>query len=248
MTVRHLLHHSGGFRWGLIQQHPDLSNAEYMNWAIKEYGEDQGEPGTSYMYSNFGFFLLGRVIEAASGMPYEKYINSSVLHPMGVRGAIIAGNTLDDRAPDEVVYYSWDPLDMAPYIFNMHRKAASGGWALSTFDVLHFLNSLHTFLKSETIRDMISPNPVNNRTGLCWNVDDRHESKLSYWHRGDLPGTFAHAHHWESGGHVYTYAFAMNRDYYLLQPKDYDDFVFEPLKKIIEESYVMSGTSGGMLI
>ena len=203
VTVRHLLHHSGGFWWGLIQEHQHLSNTEYLNWALQEYGSEQLEPGTKYTYSNFGFFLLGRVIEAASGMLYEEYIKSSVLGPMGVRGAIIAGNTLADRAPDEVVYYSWDTLNIAPYIFNMKRKAASGGWALSTFELLRFMNALHSFLKPASTAAMIASNPVNNQTGLCWNVNDRRESNIEYWHGGDLPGTFAHTHHWASGGHVY---------------------------------------------
>lgn len=40
-------------------------------------------PGTTYQYSNYGYKLLGRVIETASGMPYERYARR-VLNRAGV--------------------------------------------------------------------------------------------------------------------------------------------------------------------
>ena len=33
-------------------------------------------PGTAYAYSNFGYCVLGRVIEAVTRMPYHRYVGS----------------------------------------------------------------------------------------------------------------------------------------------------------------------------
>ena len=36
------------------------------------------DPGERYAYSNFGYCLLGRVIEKLTGKPYEQYVQGSV--------------------------------------------------------------------------------------------------------------------------------------------------------------------------
>lgn len=103
----------------------------------------------------------------------------------------------------------------------MRREDSTRGWALSTFELLRFMNKLHYFLKNASIEAMIAPNPTKPDTGLCWNVIERSEKNLEYSHMGEplnsyeysvLHGTFAHVHHWEVDGHVFTYAFATNRE------------------------------------
>src|SRR5579871_1547440 len=42
------------------------------------------DPGTKYVYSNFGYCVLGRVVEAASGMSYGDYVQQHVLAPAGI--------------------------------------------------------------------------------------------------------------------------------------------------------------------
>jgi CubicO group peptidase (beta-lactamase class C family) len=63
------------------------------------------DPGTKYAYSNFGYCVLGRVIEAASGMRYHDYVAAHVLHPLGITRMRLGRNLLRDRAPGEVKYY-----------------------------------------------------------------------------------------------------------------------------------------------
>ena len=41
----------------------------------------------AYAYSNLGYLLLGRVIEAVSGRPYETCVREEVLAPLGIREA-----------------------------------------------------------------------------------------------------------------------------------------------------------------
>ena len=64
------------------------------------------DPGTASAYSNFGFNVLGRVIEHVSGQPYEDYVVEHVLTPAGITTMAIGGTTLDERIPGEVRYYS----------------------------------------------------------------------------------------------------------------------------------------------
>jgi len=42
------------------------------------------DPGTKHAYSNFGYCVLGRVIEKITGEPYEAHVRKSILAPMGI--------------------------------------------------------------------------------------------------------------------------------------------------------------------
>jgi CubicO group peptidase (beta-lactamase class C family) len=41
-------------------------------------------PGVAYEYSNFGFGILGRIVTAASGTPYNDYVEAHILKPLGM--------------------------------------------------------------------------------------------------------------------------------------------------------------------
>ena len=56
------------------------------------------DPGTRQAYSNFGFNVLGRVIEHVSGQPYEAYVRDHVLTPAGITAMRLGRTRLADRA------------------------------------------------------------------------------------------------------------------------------------------------------
>jgi N-acyl-D-amino-acid deacylase len=62
------------------------------------------DPGTRQAYSNFGFNVLGRVIEHVSGQPYGAYVRNHVLSPAGITRMRLGRTRLADRAPGEVHY------------------------------------------------------------------------------------------------------------------------------------------------
>ena len=85
LTIRHLLTHSGGFPednpWGDRQL--DATEAEFT--AMLRAGIPFSTmPGTAYEYSNFGFAILGRVVERVAGMPYERRVEERILRPLGM--------------------------------------------------------------------------------------------------------------------------------------------------------------------
>ena len=55
----------------------------------------QFAPGTSAVYSGWGFHILGDVITRVAGQDYEYYVREQVLAPMGVHGMSVAKS----RAP-----------------------------------------------------------------------------------------------------------------------------------------------------
>ncbi|MEH0156380.1 PKD domain-containing protein [Limibacter armeniacum] len=143
VTVRHLLEHTSG--WTNIPFDPLFSNistsqaeliADMLDNRALEYS-----PGATYYYLNFGYMLLGRIIEAVSGMSYENYMQSNVLQASGVNAAMqIGGNTLGQRLPNEVKYYGQEGF--SPYNLNIERLDAAGGWVASATDLVKILRRI----------------------------------------------------------------------------------------------------------
>ena len=63
------------------------------------------DPGERYAYSNFGYCLLGRVIEKVSEKRYEEYVKEKVLAPLGIERMRLGKTLPNERAKGEVKYY-----------------------------------------------------------------------------------------------------------------------------------------------
>ncbi|MGV3710887.1 MAG: serine hydrolase domain-containing protein [Gemmatimonas sp.] len=85
ITVRDLLSHSAGFPednpWG--DQQLAATDAQ-LSRMIESGIPFSTSPATNYEYSNFGFAILGRIVQNVGGMPYPQYIRTRVLQPLGM--------------------------------------------------------------------------------------------------------------------------------------------------------------------
>ncbi|MFL5580230.1 MAG: serine hydrolase domain-containing protein [Gemmatimonadaceae bacterium] len=91
ITIRHLLSHSAGFPednpWGDQQ----LAATEEQFSAMLRGGIPfSNAPGVAYEYSNYGFAILGRVVARASGVPYNQYVETHVLRPLGMTSTTLS--------------------------------------------------------------------------------------------------------------------------------------------------------------
>jgi CubicO group peptidase (beta-lactamase class C family) len=102
ITVRLLLAHLSGIpnpiplRW----VHPAAQHATFDEHAalaavLAAHPTLAAAPGKSYRYSNIGYWLLGRVVERAAGMPFPSYVQSHVLAPLGLTPADLGYAILD---------------------------------------------------------------------------------------------------------------------------------------------------------
>jgi CubicO group peptidase (beta-lactamase class C family) len=111
MTLGHLLSHTSGFRastwpWGGSEAwHP----FEPTRWeelaAMMPWTELLFRPGERFGYSNPGIVLLARILEEASGEPWEAYVQKWIFHPLGL----------------EASYFRHTPPHLAPYRSNAYR-------------------------------------------------------------------------------------------------------------------------------
>jgi CubicO group peptidase (beta-lactamase class C family) len=196
ITVDNLLTHTAG-GWAADENDPMFHNDGWDQEKLISQTIDNvaltSPPGTVWAYSNFGYCVLGRVIEQVTGQPYAAYVQANILAPCGITTMQIAQNSERHRAPDEVIYigqYSEDP-----YKINVNRMDSTAGWIASSTELVQFLNhvagapGIPPLLKPESIRAMITPSPVSPqgeaRYARGWMV----AQNGSWWHSGSLPGS-----------------------------------------------------------
>ncbi len=200
ITVDHLLTHTAG-GWPADDTDPMLHNNGWDQAKLIASTIENvlltNQPGAQWIYSNFGYCILGRVIEQVTGQPYEAYVQSRILAPCGITTMQIARNSERDRAPNEVVYIG--QYNEAPYKINITRMDSTAGWIASSTQLVQFLNhvagapNIPALLKPETIRAMTTPAPAypagSARYARGWMVSDNGAG--SWWHSGSLPGSAA---------------------------------------------------------
>ncbi len=199
VTVDDLLTHTSG-GWPNDNTDPmfrfnSWDHTKLITWALANLPLTY-PPGEHWAYSNFGYCVLGRVIEEVTGQPYDAYVKANILAPCGITDMKIAENKMKERAPTEVVYYG--QYGENPYNFNITRMDSHGGWIASAQDLAIFLDhvagdgKIPAMLKPETIKLMTTPSPAypagsGGKYARGWMVRDNGNG--NWWHSGSLPGT-----------------------------------------------------------
>ena len=197
ITLHHLLTHTcGGWEHeegDPMFLNPAMNHKELITWALQNQPL-KFEPGTHYVYSNFGYCILGRVIEKISGQSYAEFVQQTVFAKCGIKDMRIAGNTYAQRASGEVVYYGQTGSGTNPYIMNITRLDSAGGWIGTPSDLVQFAMHVDGFkttpniLKADTIKTMTTASSVNPNYACGWCVN----SFPHWWHTGVLAGTITH--------------------------------------------------------
>jgi len=198
VTVDHLLTHTAG-GWpddatDPMFQHNSWDQAKLISWTLENLPLSY-PPGQHWAYSNFGYCVLGRVIEQITGQSYADYVQANVLAPCGISGMGIAANSMKHRASNEVIYYGQYGED--PYKANVTRMDSESGWIATPSNLVQFLDHLGSpnfpsLLKPETIRIMTTPSAAYPPASAAkyargWLV--RGDSAGNWWHSGSLPGS-----------------------------------------------------------
>jgi len=132
-TIRQLLSHTSGIpnpiplRWvHLAAAHQHFSDRNALRAVLRQHPRLAFAPGTRFAYSNIGYWLLGAVIEEATGQAFASYVTDRVLRPLGIAAYELA-YTVPDAARHAAGYlekYSWMNL-VKPWLID---RALIGGY------------------------------------------------------------------------------------------------------------------------
>lgn len=201
ITVRHCLQHRGG--WDRDKSYDPIFIPRKIGEAfgappavtpeqIVRYMMSQPldfDPGLRYAYSNLGYLVLGRIIEAVSGKGYEKFVRDEILTPLKIETAQLGRATLAGRAKGEVLYYdSKDRKGASLYapevgklvplqygVQNHEAYEAHGGWIASAIDLVRFAMCFDDrnrcpLLKASSIEEMWSRPEEGGKTSSVWPI------------------------------------------------------------------------------
>lgn len=203
VTLRHLLSHTSGI-FPFSEQHdfevnmfipgmPRDSATRLMKLEPFQY-----RTGTAQAYSNSAFWLLGLVVEKASGMTYEAYLEQRIFGPLGMTRSMFCNSALNvakrahgygiqnnviRRAP--MVQYAW--------VF------APGALCSTAGDLVTWLQALHggKVMSPASYAEMTTPARLADGTtvryGLGIKVAEDYRGLLSIGHGGTAPGFRADA-------------------------------------------------------
>jgi D-alanyl-D-alanine carboxypeptidase len=191
VTVRHLLTHTGGTGdiFGPEFDQHRLQLREHRDY-LKLYGSRglRYQPGDHFEYSNYGFILLGALIERVSGVSYYDYVRDHIFRPAGMTATGSLPESVD--VPNRAVGYmrtapggAWVPnTDTLPW-----RGTAAGGGYSTVGDLLRFAEALRSgrLISKATLAEATRPH--QEQYGYGFGVQG--EGRLRSWgHGGGAPG------------------------------------------------------------
>ena len=196
VTIHHLLTHTGG-TGDFFGPEFDKHRLELKTLPdyVKLYGTrgPEFEPGSKWEYSNYGFLLLGLIVQRVSGQDYYEYVREHIFKP--------AGMTSSDSLPEEQavpgrsIGYTkfdggkdWKPnADTLPY-----RGTSAGGGYTTVEDLQKFASALlnHKLLDAEHT-ELLTTGHADTPRGSKYAygfMDSREDGVRSFGHGGGAPG------------------------------------------------------------
>jgi D-alanyl-D-alanine carboxypeptidase len=196
VTIQNLLTHTGG-TGDIFGPEFDAHRKELRTLQdyVNLYGKRglEFEPGSRWEYSNYGFLLLGVVVERVSGKSYYDYVNENIYGPAGMAAS---GSLTEDQsvANRSIGYTHFGGSGLQPNTDTLPYRGTSAGGGYSTVeDLLKFANAVssHELLDAENT-ELLTTGKVNTARGVKYAFgfmdDDTDATMRHFGHGGGAPG------------------------------------------------------------
>ncbi|MFC1997565.1 serine hydrolase domain-containing protein [Chloroflexota bacterium] len=223
VSIRQVLNHTAGLSnampelitWLHMEGEPHVNQTELVIEKLPEYNELRFLPGEKAQYSNFGYIVLGALIEAVSGQAYETYLIDNIFLPLGMQNTnfvytesmAISEATGSQHLMD--MYTPFFPIFKLNFLIRQrvgmrlwfHRvyndQTSPTGLIGPVTDIALFMNAYlnngESLLQPETISLMnavLDPlSPTNDFSqGLGWQAHINADGRRTLAHSGGGPG------------------------------------------------------------
>jgi CubicO group peptidase (beta-lactamase class C family) len=197
ITIRHLLTHTSGIPdiWNIpSEEYTPLRTQRLTRARIIELFRDKPldfAPGEKGAYSGPGYFLLGIIIERASGRSYEEFLRENIFDPVGMTrtGYDHVDRLVKNRASGYVMRN--DSLLNTQDVGRWNSFGSSGLYS-TVEDLLRWEQALYTekLLSRRTVDEMFTPAGgevfPGIRFGYGWGTTTQH-GRAAQLHSGTSP-------------------------------------------------------------
>lgn len=205
ITVTHLLTHTSGLPGDpptIRREHDDypiLAFTHFELYQSLEASELAFRPGSDWSYSNFGYGVLGHVLERAAGRPYETLLVEELLDPLTMRST---SATLWPELRERLAtpyYYAEESGTLVRYTpWDEEALSPAGGLSSTVGDLGRFVSFLlrvsrgtESRLDPQTLRrqgSVIHRLSPTHGYGMGWFVEDREGLGRVVYHGGGVDG------------------------------------------------------------
>ena len=196
IRIHHLLTHSSGIicdgnAYWTSRYPPDL---EAIKRQVKER-VSVFRTSENIKYSNFGYAVLGQVVEAASGLSYGEYVRKTILEPLEMRDTVIDVDR-ENLAKHATGYKRWLPRREREPIEHFPAKVMrpAAGLSSTAGDLIKFFRA-HMYgnsilLPDHIKREMQRAQAVHggNKRGLGFEIAEYPGGETVVFHSGGYPG------------------------------------------------------------
>lgn len=212
ITVRHLLQNTSGIK-PYANKKEAFPSEHYasLEAAIKVFSDRplEFEPGTQYLYTTYGYVVLGAIIEKVSGLSYEAYMQQYIwsVADMPATSLEKKGQAYPNKSK---LYRKFWGMYINTKQTDLSLKYPGGGIQSTAQDILHFGKAIldNTLIKKETLDLMIADPKIRkkeagNGYGMGWFLYGTHpEYGVAIGHSGGQRGCSAQLLIWLEKGTV----------------------------------------------
>ncbi|WP_162339629.1 serine hydrolase domain-containing protein [Cyclobacterium salsum] len=195
VTIRHLIHHTGGIRDNvallrLARGQVESDSDEVIKSMLEWQSRLNFNPGENFMYSSAGYSLLAMIVERVSGKSFKEFTKQEIFDPLGMESSrFLSHATSKNRA-----------LAYVPYGDNKYRLSIPTHSLVGTTGLYTTIEDLAKWDKnfydmqvggSEGISLMQIPGRLNSGQELSYAsglLIDSYRGLKTVWHGGFDPG------------------------------------------------------------
>jgi len=186
ITIRHLLSHTSGIPdWLRVAPDEQFAvNASSLAGLYTNIPPDTA-PGEKFSYGNINYLLLSFIIEKAAAIPFERFIDSSIIRPLSLKNTgFVYEYTGSRMAKGYHDAFSMRPITEKEAV-NYRLLKGAGGMYSTAADIIVFQSRLKDILLRGTFLLMVEP--VKEDYALGWHVQ-KQMNKTVIKHPGGING------------------------------------------------------------
>ncbi len=201
ITIRHLLTHtSGTAELTEIEEWQARMRDELTPDEVIAFFKDKPldfEPGEKWEYSNSGYLLLGRIVEAASGVPWRQFVEERICEPLGLEHTGVEDDTTV-VAGHVGGYKRVEGRVVLPPMISMSQPTSGGAMYSNVDDLARWDAALSAgeLIGEESLEECFTPAVLNSGEatdyGFGWVIEE-FKGREMIWHNGRINGFLSHA-------------------------------------------------------